>query len=94
VDDYSAQFMALSCRDPLLTEHQQIQLYITDLGNPLRSDVVLKKPATHGDAVIFARAYDQRNVSQEVAPLQHQRQHARAMAKTQPTTMAPVNGAH
>jgi hypothetical protein len=64
--------MALSCHDPLLTEHQQIQLYITSLGNPLHTDVALQQLAPLDDAVIFAWAYVQRNASQEVAPTQHQ----------------------
>jgi hypothetical protein len=58
VDDYSARFMALSCHGPSLTEHQQIQLYITGLGNPLRTDVALQQPATLNDVVIFVHAYE------------------------------------
>jgi hypothetical protein len=68
MDDYSARFMALSCHDPSFTEHQQIQLYVTGLGNPLRTDVALQQPATLDDVVIFARAYKQRNASREAAP--------------------------
>jgi hypothetical protein len=43
IDDYSKRFMSLSYRDPLLMEPQQIQLYITGLGNPLRTDVALQQ---------------------------------------------------
>jgi hypothetical protein len=39
VDEFARQFMALPCRDPSITESQQIQLFITGLGNPLRLDV-------------------------------------------------------
>jgi hypothetical protein len=42
VDDYSKRFMSLSCRDPLLIEPQQIQLYITGLGDPLCTEVALQ----------------------------------------------------
>jgi hypothetical protein len=52
VDDYSKRFMSLSCHDPLLTKPQQIQLYITGLGDPLRTDVALQQPATLDDTVI------------------------------------------
>jgi hypothetical protein len=41
VDEFNKQFMALSCRDPSITEPQQIQLFITGLGDPLRTDVAL-----------------------------------------------------
>jgi hypothetical protein len=41
VDEFSKQFMALSCRAPSITEPQQIQLFITGLGDPLHTDVAL-----------------------------------------------------
>jgi hypothetical protein len=34
--------MALSCRDPTLLEAQQVQLYITVLGDPLHTDIALQ----------------------------------------------------
>jgi hypothetical protein len=68
VDDYAKQFMALSCRDTSLTEPLQVQLFITGLGDPLRTDVALQQPASLDDAVIFARAYEQRNISRDVPP--------------------------
>jgi hypothetical protein len=46
-----------------LTEPLQVQLFITDLGDPLRTGVALQQPASLDDAVIFARAYEQRNIS-------------------------------
>jgi hypothetical protein len=92
VDDYSARFMALSYRDPSLTEYQQIHLYITGHDNPLHMDVALQQPATLDDTVIFARAYEQRNASREVAPPQHQRQPARAIVKTQSANVVPTEG--
>jgi hypothetical protein len=68
VNDYTTRFMELSCRDESLTEHQQIQLYIAGLGNPLRTDVQLQQPTKLDDAVIFARAYEQRNAARTAAP--------------------------
>jgi hypothetical protein len=62
VNDYCNRFMALSYRDLTLTETQQVQLFITGLGNPLRTDVALMQPRTLADAVVFARAYEQRGV--------------------------------
>jgi hypothetical protein len=62
VNDYCNRFMALSYRDLTLTETQQVQLFITGLANPLRTDVALMQPRTLADAVVFARAYEQRGV--------------------------------
>jgi hypothetical protein len=38
--------MALSCRDTSLTEPLQVQLFITGLGDPLRTDIALQQPAS------------------------------------------------
>jgi hypothetical protein len=65
VDEYSKRFIALSCHDTTLSEPQQNQLFITGLGDPLRTDVVLQQSASLDDAVIFARAYEQRNTSSQ-----------------------------
>jgi hypothetical protein len=56
VDEFAKRFMALSCRDPTITEQQQIQLFTTGLGDPLRLDVALQQPSSMDDAVIFAQA--------------------------------------
>jgi hypothetical protein len=66
VDEFARRFMALSCRDPSITEPQQIQLFITGLGDPLRLDVALQQPSSMDDVVIFARAYEQRLASREM----------------------------
>jgi hypothetical protein len=42
VDEFCKCFIVLSCRDTSLTEPQQIQLFITNLGVPLWTDVVLQ----------------------------------------------------
>jgi hypothetical protein len=63
VDEFAKRFMALSCRDPTITEQQQIQLFTTGMGDPLRLDVALQQPASMDDVVIFARAYEQRLLS-------------------------------
>jgi hypothetical protein len=60
IDEFAKRFMALSCRDPTITEQQQIQLFTTGLGDPLWLDVALQQPTSMDDAVIFTRAYEQR----------------------------------
>jgi hypothetical protein len=35
VDEYSKRFIVLSCHDTTLSEPQQIQLFVTGLGDPL-----------------------------------------------------------
>jgi hypothetical protein len=70
VDEYYKRFIALSYRDTTLSEPQQIQLFITSLGDPLCMDVALQQPSSLDDAVIFAHAYEQCNASREVAPSQ------------------------
>jgi hypothetical protein len=65
VDNFSKRFISLSCHDVSLTEAQQIQLFITMLGDPLRTDVTLQQPSSLDDAIIFARAYEQRNASRD-----------------------------
>jgi hypothetical protein len=66
VDDYAKPFIALSCRDTSLTEPLQVQLFIIGLGDPLRTNVALQQPASLDDAIIFARANEQRNISRVV----------------------------
>jgi hypothetical protein len=56
-DKYCNKFVSLSCRDTTLTEPQQVRLFITDLGNPLRTDVALIQPTTLANAVVFTQAY-------------------------------------
>jgi hypothetical protein len=41
VDEYWNKLVSLSCRDTTLTEPQQVQLLITGLRNPLRTDITL-----------------------------------------------------
>uniref|UniRef100_A0A0A9GMD0 Retrotransposon gag domain-containing protein n=1 Tax=Arundo donax TaxID=35708 RepID=A0A0A9GMD0_ARUDO len=60
VQDYTNQFVSLACRDVELTETQQIQLFIAGLTNPLKTDVALQRPVTLDDAIMLARAFEQR----------------------------------
>jgi hypothetical protein len=60
VEEYKDQFLALACRDADLSDHQLIQIYTAGLGNPLKTDVALRRPATLDDAIMLARAYAQR----------------------------------
>jgi hypothetical protein len=61
VDDFCTRFMTMSCRDPAISEDHQIQLFLTGLGQHLRMNVALQKPATLDDAVTYARAYEERD---------------------------------
>jgi hypothetical protein len=51
VDDHTNQFLTLACRDAGLSEYQV---------NPLKTDVALRRPATLDNAIMLARAYEQR----------------------------------
>ncbi|KAG8069342.1 hypothetical protein GUJ93_ZPchr0005g15018 [Zizania palustris] len=64
-DDFYKRFITLSCRDVSLTEAQQIQLFITSLGDPLYTDVALQQPSSLDDAIVFDRAYEKRNTFQD-----------------------------
>jgi hypothetical protein len=69
IDEFSKSFIILSCRDTSITEAQQIQLFITSPGDPLRIDIALQQPLSLDDAIIFARAYEQRNALRDAAQL-------------------------
>jgi hypothetical protein len=61
VDDFAKCFMALSCRDTAISEQHQVQLFLVGLSKPLHTDVTLQRSATLDDAVMLARAYEQRD---------------------------------
>jgi hypothetical protein len=44
VDDFCNRFLALSCREPALTEALQVLLFVIGLGPSLRTDVALLQP--------------------------------------------------
>jgi hypothetical protein len=89
IDDFAKRFMALSCRDPATTEVQQVQLFITGLGKPLRTDVALQRPTTLNDAVMFARAYEQRDAAPPVQTLTHPA--GRSFSRLTPSTASPTS---
>ena len=60
VDDYTDKFLALACCNADLTESQLVQMYTAGLVNPLKTDVTLCHPASLDDAIMLARAYEQR----------------------------------
>jgi hypothetical protein len=82
VDEFSKCFIALSCHDTSLTEAQQIQLFITGLGDPLRTDITQQQPSSLDDAIIFARAYEQCNASRDAIQLPLARSYMRPTLKT------------
>jgi hypothetical protein len=72
VDDFTKCFMALSCRDMVITKAHQVQLFLMRLGKPLYTDVTLLRPPTLDDAIMLAWAYEQREMaSSPPAPRQH-----------------------
>jgi hypothetical protein len=60
VEDYTDKFMSLACRDADLTELHLVQMYTAGLGNPFKTDVALRRPQSLDDAIMYARAYEQR----------------------------------
>jgi hypothetical protein len=60
VDEYTDQFLRFACRDPDLTEMQLVHIYTAGLVNPLKTDVALRRPTSLDDAIMLARAYEQR----------------------------------
>jgi hypothetical protein len=95
IDEFSKSFIILSCRDTSITEAQQIQLFITSLGDPLRIDIALQQPLSLDDAIIFARAYEQRNALRDAAQLPPTRSYRQSALKTAspPTPLASSGGA-
>jgi hypothetical protein len=63
INDYCNKFMALSSRDPSITQEQHIQLFVVGLGKPLCTDVALSKLATLDEAIMFIRAYEQHDAT-------------------------------
>ncbi|CAO2204471.1 unnamed protein product [Urochloa humidicola] len=62
VEDYTDKFLTLACRDADLTEAQLVHMFTAGLVNPLKTDVALRRPATLDDAIMLARAYEQRQL--------------------------------
>jgi hypothetical protein len=57
IEEYCTKFMALSCRDSAISKDHQVHLFTMGLGDQLRTDVMLQKPASLNEAVMYARAY-------------------------------------
>jgi hypothetical protein len=85
VDDFAKCFMPLSCRDTTITEAHQVQLFLMGLGKPLRTDVALHRPPMLDDAIMLARAYEQRETTPSPST---PRQHSSSRARTNPTGYA------
>jgi hypothetical protein len=51
-----------------LAEKHQINIFTVGLGNPLKTDVELEHPASLGEAMPLARAYEQRLSMTELSP--------------------------
>jgi hypothetical protein len=73
VEEYTDKFLALACRDADLAEPHLIQMYTVGLMNPLKTDVALRCPQSLNDAIMYARAYEQRL---QVAPLDQLQGHS------------------
>jgi hypothetical protein len=91
VDELSKHFIALLCCNMTLSEAQQIQMFITGLGDPLRTDVALQQPTTLDDAVIFTRSYEQRNTSRETTPAVSERSFGRSALRSSATVSAQAS---
>ena len=60
VENYTNKFLPLACHDADLTEAQLVQMYTAGLVNPLKTDIALHHPSSLDDAIMLARAYEQR----------------------------------
>lgn len=93
VDDYCNKFMKLACHDGELSERQQIHLFLANLQEPLKTDVTLHLPHTMDDAVMYARAYEQRQPPPSRPPWRASyRSGLPALASTSIPQTAPVRG--
>lgn len=61
VVEYTDHFIKLLARCDDITELQQIDIFTTGLGDPLRIDVELHHPVSLEDAMGLARSYERRN---------------------------------
>jgi|UPI0004DEAEA7 hypothetical protein len=60
VEDYQRQFSQLLCRAHDVTPHQQVELFTAGLGEPLWTEVELKRPPNLQTAMSLARAHERR----------------------------------
>jgi hypothetical protein len=59
IEEYCNKFMALSYKDPAISEDHQVQLFTVGLGHHLRTYVMLQKLVTLDEAVMYTWAYAQ-----------------------------------
>jgi hypothetical protein len=60
VEDYTDQFLAFACCNADFTEQQLFYIYTAGVVNPLKTDVALRRPSNLDNAIMLARAYEQR----------------------------------
>jgi hypothetical protein len=84
--------MALSCRNPAISEDHQVQLFTAGLGQQLRTDMALQKPATLDKAVMYARAYARWDSSCTTPPSGRPATRVFSQTPAAPTNLAPADG--
>jgi hypothetical protein len=89
VDDFFNSFMALSCREPALTEPLQVQLFIAGLGPTLHMDVALLQTQSLDEAIKLVRAYEQCLVPPPPASVR-----TATRSFTKPATSTPTTPQH
>jgi hypothetical protein len=82
VEDFCNRFMSLSCHDHSLTEPQQVQLFTTGVGEPLRTDVALQRPSSLDEAIMLARTYEQHTLLPSMAAAPISKSAARPASKS------------
>jgi hypothetical protein len=92
IEDYCNKFMALSCHDLNISEDHQVQLFTVGLGQQLRTDVALQKPATLDEAVMYARGYAQRDSTGAAPTSAHPTSSVFGWSPSTPANPAPSSG--
>jgi hypothetical protein len=69
VDEYQRPFLALLCRCDGLSSTHAMNLFTTDLGEPMTSDVEMQRPDDLQSAMSLARAFERRASIATQAPV-------------------------